>query len=63
MLKKSKNEWIVDRRETGLNLGKTLVPKISVHTVEGRETTYDRSENEKQWDKVPLDKCSHSEKH
>lgn len=48
MHKKSKNEWIVDRREAGLNLGKTLVPEISVHTVEGRETTYDRSENEKQ---------------
>lgn len=47
MHKKSKHKWIVDRSKAGVNLGKTLVPEISAHTGEGRETTSDRSKNEK----------------
>lgn len=52
----------MDRREAGLNLGKTSVPEIFIYTVQGRKITYDSSENEKR-DKIPLGKCSHSEKH
>lgn len=31
--------------------------------VKGRESTYNGSENEKGSDRIPLDTCSHSERH